>query len=128
MNDSELLRKDIAALTDKVLLKDSEVSALMSIVIQTNKDVSVNLVKLTEVVGNVSVLEKTVEEQQESLNKLSSKVSTNETDIKLSLQDSGHIKDALEEIKTNQKDARAWLGKILAGLVISAIIASLALK
>ncbi|GAJ08990.1 unnamed protein product, partial [marine sediment metagenome] len=48
MNDSELLRKDIASLHNKVTLKDSEVSALMSIVIQTNKDVSINLVRLTE--------------------------------------------------------------------------------
>ena len=128
MNDSELLRKDIASLHYKVTLKDSEVSALMSIVIQTNKDVSINLVRLTEVVGNVSVLEKAVEEQQESLNKLSSKVAMNETDIKLSLQDSGHIKEALEDIKTNQKDARSLVGKIFASLVIAAIIASLALK
>ena len=128
MTDNDLLRKDISNLTDKVMLKDSEVSALMSIVIQTNKDVSINLVKLTEVVGNVSVLEKTMEEQQESLNKLATKVSSNETEIKLSLKDSAHIKESLDEIKANQKDARAWLGKILAGLVLSAIVAGLALK
>ena len=128
MTDNDLLRKDISNLTDKVMLKDSEVSALMSIVIQTNKDVSINLVKLTEVVGNVSVLEKTMEEQQESLNKLATKVSSNETEIKLSLKDSAHIKEALDEIKENQKDARAWLGKILAGLILSAIVAGLALK
>ena len=128
MTDNDLLRKDISNLADKVMLKDSEVSALMSIVIQTNKDVSINLVKLTEVVGNVSVLEKTMEEQQESLNKLATKVSSNETEIKLSLKDSAHIKEALDEIKENQKDARAWLGKILAGLILSAIVAGLALK
>ena len=122
------LKREFNKLADKVSLKDSEVSALMSIVIQTNKEVSHNLVRLTEVVSNVTVLEKAQEAQQETINALSVQVATNETDIKLSLQNSSHIKESLEEIKENQKDARAWGAKIFSSIILLAIVGGLISK
>jgi len=100
----------------------------MQIVIQTNKDVSNNLVKLTEVVSNVTVLERTQEAQQAALNKISERVADNETDIKLSLQDKKHIKESLEEIKANQKDARALIAKIFGTIITLAIVGGLTAK
>tara|TARA_R110002096_G_scaffold128126_1_gene276334 strand:- start:134 stop:532 length:399 start_codon:yes stop_codon:yes gene_type:complete len=122
------LKREFNKLADKVSLKDSEVSALMSIVIQTNKEVSHNLVRLTEVVSNVTVLEKAQEAQQETINALSAQVATNEIDIKLSLQNSDHIKESLEEIKENQKDARAWGAKIFSSIILLAIVGGLITK
>ena len=56
------------------------------------------------------------------------KVSANETNIKLSLQDKQHIKQSLEEIKTNQKEARGFVAKILGTLMTLAIIGGLTTK
>lgn len=126
--DTASLQREITSLSEKINSKDNEVTALMNVVIQTNKDVSHNLVKLTEVVSNVTVLEKAQEAQRKTLNDLSKKVSANETNIKLSLMDKEHIKESLEEIKTNQKDARAWAGKIFAAVVIMAIAGGLTAK
>jgi chromosome segregation ATPase len=126
--DTASLQREITSLSDKINSKDNEVTALMNVVIQTNKDVCHNLVKLTEVVSNVTVLEKAQEAQRKTLNDLSKKVSANETNIKLSLMDKEHIKESLEEIKTNQKDARAWAGKIFAAVVIMAIAGGLTAK
>ena len=126
--DTASLQREITSLSDKINSKDTEVTALMNVVIQTNKDVSHNLVKLTEVVSNVNVLEKAQEAQRKTLNDLGKKVSANETNIKLSLMDKEHIKESLEEIKTNQKDARAWAGKIFAAVVIMAIAGGLTAK
>ena len=81
--ESQTLRQEINSLSNKIDLKDRDATALMQIVIQTNKDVSNNLVKLTEVVSNVTVLERTQEAQQAALNKISERVADNETDIKL---------------------------------------------
>jgi septal ring factor EnvC (AmiA/AmiB activator) len=100
----------------------------MNVVIETNKGVSDNLVKLTQVVSNVNVLEKAQEAQRKTLNDLGKKVSANETNIKLSLQDKQHIKQSLEEIKTNQKEARAFVAKILGTLMTLAIIGGLTTK
>lgn len=126
--DTASLQREITSLSEKINSKDNEVTALMNVVIQTNKDVCHNLVKLTEVVSNVTVLEKAQEAQRKTLNDLSKKVSANETNIKLSLMDKEHIKESLEEIKTNQKDARAWAGKIFAAVVIMAIAGGLTAK
>jgi chromosome segregation ATPase len=126
--DTASLQREITSLSDKINSKDNEVTALMNVVIQTNKDVCHNLVKLTEVVSNVTVLEKAQEAQRKTLNDLGKKVSANETNIKLSLMDKEHIKESLEEIKTNQKDARAWAGKIFAAVVIMAIAGGLTAK
>jgi chromosome segregation ATPase len=126
--DTASLQREITSLSEKINSKDVEVTALMNVVIQTNKDVCHNLVKLTEVVSNVTVLEKAQEAQRKTLNDLSKKVSANETNIKLSLMDKEHIKESLEEIKTNQKDARAWAGKIFAAVVIMAIAGGLTAK
>lgn len=116
------LRDKVQLLADRMENRDSEVSALMSIVIQTNKEVSHNLVKLTEVVSNVSTLEKVQEQQQETISAMQVQVSKNETDIKLTLQDKQHIKESLEEIKQNQKDAQGVVMKIFAGIVTVAVI------
>ena len=126
--DTASLQREITSLSEKINSKDNEVTALMNVVIQTNKDVCHNLVKLTEVVSNVTVLEKAQEAQRKTLNDLGKKVSANETNIKLSLMDKEHIKESLEEIKTNQKDARAWAGKIFAAVVIMAIAGGLTAK
>ena len=126
--DTASLQREITSLSDKINSKDNEVTALMNVVIQTNKDVCHNLVKLTEVVSNVTVLEKAQEAQRKTLNDLGKKVSANETNIKLSLMDKEHIKESLEEIKTNQKEARAWAGKIFAAVVIMAIAGGLTAK
>ncbi len=123
--DLNEFKRSLSTLHEKVTLKDSEVSALMSVVIQTNKEVSNNLVKLTEVVSNVTTLEKVQEEQQESINKLAEKVSKNETDIKLTLQDKQHIKESLEEIKDGQRAVLAWAGKVFGTIVTVAIIGGL---
>lgn len=123
--DLNEFKRSLSTLHEKVTLKDSEVSALMSVVIQTNKEVSNNLVKLTEVVSNVTTLEKVQEEQQESINKLAEKVSKNETDIKLTLQDKQHIKESLEEIKDGQRAVFAWAGKVFGTIVTVAIIGGL---
>ena len=126
--DTASLQREITSLSEKINSKDNEVTALMNVVIQTNKDVCHNLVKLTEVVSNVTVLEKAQEAQRKTLNDLGKKVSANETNIKLSLMDKEHIKESLEEIKTNQKEARAWAGKIFAAVVIMAIAGGLTAK
>ena len=126
--DAASLQREITTLSDKINLKDTEVTALMNVVIETNKGVSDNLVKLTQVVSNVNVLEKAQEAQRKTLNDLGKKVSANETNIKLSLQDKQHIKQSLEEIKTNQKEARAFVAKILGTLLTLAIIGGLTTK
>jgi len=126
--ESQTLRQEINSLSNKIDLKDRDTTALMQIVIQTNKDVSNNLVKLTEVVSNVTVLERTQEAQQAALNKISERVADNETDIKLSLQDKKHIKESLEEIKANQKDARALIAKIFGTIITLAIVGGLTAK
>tara|TARA_R110002095_G_scaffold1893_2_gene8738 strand:+ start:645 stop:1046 length:402 start_codon:yes stop_codon:yes gene_type:complete len=126
--DTASLQREITTLSDKINLKDTEVTALMNVVIETNKGVSDNLVKLTQVVSNVNVLEKAQEAQRKTLNELSKKVSANETNIKLSLQDKQHIKQSLEEIKTNQKEARGFVAKILGTLMTLAIIGGLTTK
>jgi|TARA_R110000851_G_scaffold186975_4_gene336438 chromosome segregation ATPase len=126
--DAASLQREITTLSDKINLKDTEVTALMNVVIETNKGVSDNLVKLTQVVSNVNVLEKAQEAQRKTLNDLSKKVSANETNIKLSLQDKQHIKQSLEEIKTNQKEARGFVAKILGTLMTLAIIGGLTTK
>tara|TARA_R110002153_G_scaffold164763_5_gene317252 strand:+ start:274 stop:675 length:402 start_codon:yes stop_codon:yes gene_type:complete len=126
--ESQTLRQEINSLSNKIDLKDRDATALMQIVIQTNKDVSNNLVKLTEVVSNVTVLERTQEAQQAALNKISERVADNETDIKLSLQDKKHIKESLEEIKANQKDARALIAKIFGTIITLAIVGGLTAK
>ena len=120
--DTATLQREITSLSEKINSKDNEVTALMNVVIETNKGVSDNLVKLTQVVSNVNVLEKAQEAQRKTLNDLSKKVSANETNIKLSLQDKQHIKQSLEEIKTNQKEARGFVSKILGTLMTLAII------
>ena len=126
--DTASLQREITSLSEKINSKDIEVTALMNVVIETNKGVSDNLVKLTQVVSNVNVLEKAQEAQRKTLNELGKKVSANETNIKLSLQDKQHIKQSLEEIKTNQKEARAWASKIFAAVVIMAIAGGLTAK
>ena len=126
--DAASLQREITTLSDKINLKDTEVTALMNVVIETNKGVSDNLVKLTQVVSNVNVLEKAQEAQRKTLNELGKKVSANETNIKLSLQDKQHIKQSLEEIKTNQKEARGFVAKILGTLMTLAIIGGLTTK
>ena len=126
--ESQTLRQEINSLSNKIDLKDRDATALMKIVIQTNKDVSNNLVKLTEVVSNVTVLERTQEAQQAALNKIAERVADNETDIKLSLQDKKHIKESLEEIKANQKDARALIAKIFGTIITLAIVGGLTAK
>ena len=126
--DTASLQREITSLSDKINSKDNEVTALMNVVIETNKGVSDNLVKLTQVVSNVNVLEKAQEAQRKTLNDLGKKVSANETNIKLSLQDKQHIKQSLEEIKTNQKEARAFVAKILGTLMTLAIIGGLTTK
>lgn len=126
--DTASLQREITSLSEKINSKDIEVTALMNVVIETNKGVSDNLVKLTQVVSNVNVLEKAQEAQRKTLNDLSKKVSANETNIKLSLQDKQHIKQSLEEIKTNQKEARAFIAKILGTLMTLAIIGGLTTK
>jgi len=126
--ESQTLRQEINSLSNKIDLKDRDATALMQIVIQTNKDVSNNLVKLTEVVSNVTVLERTQEAQQAALNKIAERVADNETDIKLSLQDKKHIKESLEEIKANQKDARALIAKIFGTIITLAIVGGLTAK
>lgn len=126
--ESQTLRQEINSLSNKIDLKDRDATALMQIVIQTNKDVSNNLVKLTEVVSNVTVLERTQEAQQAALNKISERVADNETDIKLSLQDKKHIKESLEEIKANQKDARALIARIFGTIITLAIVGGLTVK
>ena len=126
--DTASLQREITSLSEKINSKDIEVTALMNVVIETNKGVSDNLVKLTQVVSNVNVLEKAQEAQRKTLNDLSKKVSANETNIKLSLQDKQHIKQSLEEIKTNQKEARAFVAKILGTLMTLAIIGGLTTK
>ena len=103
--DTASLQREITSLSEKINSKDNEVTALMNVVIETNKGVSDNLVKLTQVVSNVNV-----------------------TNIKLSLQDKQHIKQSLEEIKTNQKEARAFVAKILGTLMTLAIIGGLTTK
>jgi chromosome segregation ATPase len=123
--ESQTLRQEINSLSNKIDLKDRDATALMQIVIQTNKDVSNNLVKLTEVVSNVTVLERTQEAQQAALNKISERVADNETDIKLSLQDKRHIKESLEEIKENQNTARALVAKIFGTIITLAIVGGL---
>jgi len=123
--ESQTLRQEINSLSNKIDLKDRDATALMQIVIQTNKDVSNNLVKLTEVVSNVTVLERTQEAQQAALNKISERVADNETDIKLSLQDKKHIKESLEEIKANQNTARALVAKIFGTIITLAIVGGL---
>ena len=100
----------------------------MNVVIETNKGVSENLVKLTQVVSNVNVLEKAQENQQRALTNIQNRVADNETNIKLSLMDKEHIKESLEEIKANQKDARAWGGKIFATVICLAIAGGLTAK
>ena len=126
--DTASLQREITSLSEKINSKDIEVTALMNVVIETNKGVSDNLVKLTQVVSNVNVLEKAQEAQRKTLNELGKKVSANETNIKLSLQDKQHIKQSLEEIKTNQKEARAFVAKILGTLMTLAIIGGLTTK
>ena len=126
--ESQTLRQEINSLSNKIDLKDRDATALMQIVIQTNKDVSNNLVKLTEVVSNVTVLERTQEAQQAALNRISERVADNETDIKLSLQDKKHIKESLEEIKANQKDARALIARVLGTIITLAIVGGLTAK
>ena len=126
--DTASLQREITSLSDKINSKDTEVTALMNVVIQTNKDVSHNLVKLTEVVSNVNVLEKAQEAQRKTLNDLGKKVSANETNIKLSLMDKEHIKESLEEIKSNQKDARSLVAKIFTTIIIIAIVGGLTAK
>jgi chromosome segregation ATPase len=126
--DTASLQREITSLSEKINSKDNEVTALMNVVIETNKGVSDNLVKLTQVVSNVNVLEKAQEAQRKTLNDLGKKVSANETNIKLSLQDKQHIKQSLEEIKTNQKEARAFVAKILGTLMTLAIIGGLTTK
>ena len=126
--DTASLQREITSLSEKINSKDIEVTALMNVVIETNKGVSDNLVKLTQVVSNVNVLEKAQEAQRKTLNDLSKKVSANETNIKLSLQDKQHIKQSLEEIKTNQKEARGFVAKILGTLMTLAIIGGLTTK
>tara|TARA_R110000782_G_scaffold49134_3_gene107043 strand:+ start:571 stop:969 length:399 start_codon:yes stop_codon:yes gene_type:complete len=126
--DTASLQREITSLSDKINSKDTEVTALMNVVIQTNKDVSHNLVKLTEVVSNVNVLEKAQEAQRKTLNELGKKVSANETNIKLSLMDKEHIKESLEEIKSNQKDARSLVAKIFTTIIIIAIVGGLTAK
>ena len=123
--ESQTLRQEINSLSNKIDLKDRDSTALMQIVIQTNKDVSINLVKLTEVVSNVTVLERTQEAQQAALNKIAERVADNETDIKLSLQDKKHIKESLEEIKANQNTARALVAKIFGTIITLAIVGGL---
>jgi len=123
--ESQTLRQEINSLSNKIDLKDRDATALMQIVIQTNKDVSNNLVKLTEVVSNVTVLERTQEAQQAALNKIAERVADNETDIKLSLQDKKHIKESLEEIKANQNTARALVAKIFGTIITLAIVGGL---
>ena len=126
--ESQTLRQEINSLSNKIDLKDRDATALMQIVIQTNKDVSNNLVKLTEVVSNVTVLERTQEAQQAALNKIAERVADNETDIKLSLQDKKHIKESLEEIKANQNTARALVAKIFGTIITLAIVGGLTAK
>lgn len=126
--DTASLQREITSLSEKINSKDNEVTALMNVVIETNKGVSDNLVKLTQVVSNVNILEKAQEAQRKTLNDLGKKVSANETNIKLSLQDKQHIKQSLEEIKTNQKEARAFVAKILGTLMTLAIIGGLTTK
>ena len=126
--DTASLQREITSLSEKINSKDNEVTALMNVVIETNKGVSDNLVKLTQVVSNVNVLEKAQEAQRKTLTTLSDRVANNETNIKLSLQDKEHIKESLEEIKSNQKDARAWAGKIFAAVMVLAIVGGLTAK
>ena len=126
--DTASLQREITSLSEKINSKDNEVTALMNVVIQTNKDVCHNLVKLTEVVSNVTVLEKAQEAQRKTLNDLGKKVSANETNIKLSLMDKEHIKESLEEIKSNQKDARSLVAKIFTTIIIIAIVGGLTAK
>ena len=126
--ESQTLRQEINSLSNKIDLKDRDSTALMQIVIQTNKDVSINLVKLTEVVSNVTVLERTQEAQQAALNKIADRVADNETNILLSLQDKKHIKESLEEIKANQKDARALIARVLGTIITLAIVGGLTAK
>ena len=125
--DTASLQREVTSLSDKIYSRDSEVTALMNVVIETNKGVSENLVKLTQVVSNVNVLEKAQENQQRALTNIQNRVADNET-IKLSLMDKEHIKESLEEIKANQKDARAWGGKIFATVICLAIAGGLTAK
>ena len=66
--DTASLQREITSLSEKINSKDIEVTALMNVVIETNKGVSDNLVKLTQVVSNVNVLEKAQEAQRKTLN------------------------------------------------------------
>tara|TARA_R110000772_G_scaffold63143_1_gene141572 strand:+ start:373 stop:774 length:402 start_codon:yes stop_codon:yes gene_type:complete len=126
--DTDSLQREITSLSEKINLKDNDITALMNVVIETNKGVSDNLVKLTQVVSNVTVLEKAQEAQRKTLNDLSKKVSANETNIKLSLLDKKHIKESLDEIKINQKEARSWVAKIFSAVIIIAILGGLTIK
>ena len=104
--DNDSLHREITNLSDRVDSKDKEVSTLINLMIQTSDRVSDNLVKLTQVVSNVTVLERTQEEQQRSINDIKNRVAENEVNSKLSLLDKQHIKQSLEEIKTNQRVQR----------------------
>ena len=127
-SDTASLKREITSLSDKINSRDSEVTALMNVVIETNKGVSENLVKLTQVVSNVNVLEKAQENQQRALSSIQDRVAANETNIKLSFVSSDHIKESLDEIKSNQKDARVWGGKIFATVIGLAIVGGLTAK
>ena len=126
--DTDSLQREITSLSEKINLKDNDITALMNVVLDPNKGVSDNLVKLTQVVSNVTVLEKAQEAQRKTLNDLSKKVSANETNIKLSLLDKKHIKESLDEIKINQKEARSWVAKIFSAVIIIAILGGLTIK
>lgn len=118
----ESLKDDVNLLREEVKANDAEVSALMSIVIQTNKDVSTNLVKLTEVMSDTKALEKTTEEQQRVIDHLQEDTAQNKLDIQLSIQNSANIKDTVEEIRDNQKSFYAWGAKIFGSIIVVAII------
>ena len=126
--DNDSLHREITNLSDRVDSKDKEVSTLINLMIQTSDRVSDNLVKLTQVVSNVTVLERTQEEQQRSINDIKNRVAENEVNIKLSLLDKQHIKQSLEEIKTNQKEARAMVCKVFSAIVVLAIVGGITAK
>ena len=126
--DNDSLHREITNLSDRVDSKDKEVSTLINLMIQTSDRVSDNLVKLTQVVSNVTVLESTQEEQQRSINDIKNRVAEKEVNSKLSLLDKQHIKQSLEEIKTNQKEARAMVGKVFSAIVVLAIVGGITAK
>mgnify|MGYP007055199045 CR=1 FL=1 len=126
--EDEVIREQIKMLACKVNSNNAETSALMSIVIQTNKETSNNLVKLTEVVSKLVVLEKIQMEHQQDIIDLKSAVNDNETGIKLATQNSEYVKDSLGKIEKWQGAVTKWFGGIVAALMVAALIGGLMTK